>query len=271
MATGLAALAVAAALGAGYVGGHLPCALVPPQPACQLIVGPGPWRDALTAVQVEGAASYASAGELRLTTILVSEEQDLAAWWRLRLEPDHVAVPRSRFVPAGTDVTTMVARNREAMARSHEVAAVAGLAAAGLPVDGPEDLADLPVTVAIATGDVGGPSAGLMLALAVVDRLTAEDLTGGLVIAGSGTIAADGTVGAVGGVHQKLVGALDPAAPRPTTVFLVPAADLAAARRVPVAREVLLVPVVDLAGALDALEALRAGRDPDGAVRLVPA
>jgi Lon-like protease len=271
LATVVVALALPFAAAGAYVDGRLPCALVPPQPGCQLIVGPGPWQDTLAAVRVVGAPSYPSEGELRLTTILVSDEADLATWWRLRLGPDHVAVPRARFLPEGTDVDAMIDANRAVMERSHRVATVAGLAAAGHPVDDVSDLERLGFDVDVATGDVGGPSAGLMLALAVVDRLTPEDLTGGLIIAGSGSITVDGTVGAVGGIHQKLVGALDPEARRPVTVFLVPRTDLPAARRVAVAREVLLVPVSDLTEALDALATLRDGREPAGSVRLKPA
>ena len=66
-----------------------------------------------------------------------------------------------------------------------------------------------PFDVAIALEDVGGPSAGLMFALGIYDRLTPGDLTGGLVIAGTGSIDDDGVVGAIGGIQQKLVAAKD--------------------------------------------------------------
>lgn len=54
---------------------------------------------------------------------------------------------------------------------------------------------------------IGGPSAGLMFALTVYDTVTPEDLTGGRVVAGTGTINLDGTVGPIGGVQQKVAGA----------------------------------------------------------------
>lgn len=66
---------------------------------------------------------------------------------------------------------------------------------------------DLPVDVRIDAGDVGGPSAGMMFALAVYDLLTPGELTGGQHIAGTGTIEATGEVGPIGGIQQKLVGA----------------------------------------------------------------
>jgi PDZ domain-containing protein len=66
---------------------------------------------------------------------------------------------------------------------------------------------DFPFDVTVNLGDVGGPSAGTMLALGVYDKLTPGELTGGERIAGTGTIAADGEVGAIGGIRQKMYGA----------------------------------------------------------------
>ena len=66
---------------------------------------------------------------------------------------------------------------------------------------------DLPVDVTLRTGNVGGPSAGLMFSLAIYDVLTPGELTGGKDIAGTGTMEDDGTVGPIGGIRQKLVGA----------------------------------------------------------------
>jgi len=64
-----------------------------------------------------------------------------------------------------------------------------------------------PTKVSINAGDVGGPSAGMMFSLAVYDKLTPGSLTGGAKIAGTGTIDSGGTVGPIGGIQQKLVGA----------------------------------------------------------------
>lgn len=128
---------------------------------------------------------------------------------------------------------------------------------------------DLPVEVDIDAGVIGGPSAGLMFALAVVELLEAEDLTGGTVVAGTGTITVDGRVGPVGGVRQKVVGVTERAGgAAPATVFLVPRANLPDAHRAPVASDLTVVPVDDLDGAVQALAQLRAGERPDGAVLL---
>jgi PDZ domain-containing protein len=64
-----------------------------------------------------------------------------------------------------------------------------------------------PTKVSINAGDVGGPSAGMMFSLAIYDKLTPGSLTGGLNIAGTGTINSAGAVGPIGGIQQKLVGA----------------------------------------------------------------
>ncbi|GEP38827.1 hypothetical protein NPS01_24900 [Nocardioides psychrotolerans] len=66
--------------------------------------------------------------------------------------------------------------------------------------------------------DIGGPSAGLMFSLAIYDTLTPGSLTGGKVVAGTGEIAGDGTVGPIGGIQQKIAGARDDGA----ELFLVP-------------------------------------------------
>jgi PDZ domain-containing protein len=64
-----------------------------------------------------------------------------------------------------------------------------------------------PFEVTIRIGNVGGPSAGTMFALGIIDVLTPGDLTGGEHIAGTGTITEYGEVGAIGGIGQKMVGA----------------------------------------------------------------
>jgi Lon-like protease len=128
----------------------------------------------------------------------------------------------------------------------------------------------LPVEVTIEAGEVGGPSAGLVFALEIVERLTDGDLTGGRVVAATGTVDRHGTVGAVGGVRQKAVGVTLRQGGPPADVFLVPRDNLADARGAAVARPLLVVPVDDLAGALDALAALREGRTPRDAVEVDP-
>jgi PDZ domain-containing protein len=117
----------------------------------------------------------------------------------------------------------------------------------GRPLLGITTIASFPFRISISSDDIGGPSAGLMWALGLYDLLTPGDLTGGRVIAGTGTIDLDGTVGAIGGVQTKIAAAKASGA----KVFLVPQGNLAEAR--PAANGITLVPVSTLRAALDYL------------------
>lgn len=66
-----------------------------------------------------------------------------------------------------------------------------------------------PVEITIDSNNIGGPSAGLMFTLEIMNQLTEEDITKGNSIAGTGTISRDGTVGSIGGIKQKVFGAID--------------------------------------------------------------
>lgn len=114
---------------------------------------------------------------------------------------------------------------------------------------------EFPFEVQIDSGDVGGPSAGLAFTLALLDRLTPGRITGGARVAVTGTIQLDASVGPVGGVRQKVEGAVREGA----TLFLVPSAEYedavdAADGRLDVRR------VDTLDEALDVLESI--GGDP---------
>ena len=76
-----------------------------------------------------------------------------------------------------------------------------------------------PIDVKIQLENVGGPSAGQMFALGIIDKLTPGELTGGKDIAGTGTITGDGSIGPIGGIRQKMYGAVRAGA----KFFLAPA------------------------------------------------
>lgn len=80
---------------------------------------------------------------------------------------------------------------------------------------------EFPVKVNFALDGIGGPSAGMIFALAIYDEMTPGDLTGGKKIAGTGTIDEQGTVGPIGGIRQKMIGARSDGA----EYFLAPAAN----------------------------------------------
>lgn len=109
---------------------------------------------------------------------------------------------------------------------------------------------DFPVNVAIETGLVGGPSAGLAFTLALIDDLTEGELTGGRNVAVTGTMDADGNVGQVGGVAQKTVTARKAGA----IAFLVPPEEEEDAKKF--AGKMQIIPVRTLGDALTALHKL---------------
>lgn len=107
----------------------------------------------------------------------------------------------------GSTLEIRVARDGEELDLTVELAErtdTPGVAMIGVVLG---EITEPPFPLAIRTVDVGGPSAGMMHALAIIDTLTEGDLTKGHVIAGTGTISIDGTVGAIGGVRQKVVAA----------------------------------------------------------------
>lgn len=158
----------------------------------------------------------------------------------------------------GEDVTFTVKRDGEQLdvtvateeATEGEPRAVVGI----LPAMG----FDFPFEVEITLGEeIGGPSAGLLFALGIVDKLTPGALTDGAHVAGTGTIDADGTVGAIGGIQQKVAGARNVGA----TVFLVPADDCAGAVAAGI-DDIQLVRVETLDDARSSLDAIADG-SPD--------
>ncbi|MGY1618651.1 PDZ domain-containing protein [Geodermatophilus sp. SYSU D00691] len=158
-----------------------------------------------------------------------------------------VEVAYTRLGEAGTTtVTTRAAEDRE------------GSLLGVLVREQPAAPFDVDISVKDARGrEVGGPSAGLMLTLGILALVGEDDLTGGDVIAGTGTINLDGTVGPIGGVQLKMVSAREIGA----TLFLVPEGNCDEALQAP-QPGLVLAEVATLDDALDALADHRAGRTP---------
>lgn len=115
---------------------------------------------------------------------------------------------------------------------------------------------DFPIDVTIQLDNVGGPSAGQMFALGIIDTLTPGELNGGKNVAGTGTIDEAGTVGAIGGIRQKMYGALDAGA----EYFLAPASNCdEVVGHIPSGLQVFSVATLD--DSLAALTAIREGTD----------
>ncbi len=288
---------------AGGVGawwsGSVPCQVVSAQPSCQLAVSGGPVLDTgqLFGVSPSGASPSGvspsgvtpseavvrePAGRLLVTTIEVWELGGVGEWWSALRDPHIDLVARALLVPPGGDLADVAESGRVRMAESRDLAVGLALAELGLISGADVPGWAWPVEVSFATDEVGGPSAGLMLALSTVARLAPLDPTARpegaasgrapLRIAGTGALEADGRVVGVGGVEHKLRSVVaDARGGTLPDAFLVPLADLPVARRASVEREMLVVPVEDLAGALRALDVLAEGGTPDGAVLLAGA
>ena len=154
--------------------------------------------------------------------------------------------------PAGTTLQLEVLRSGQTL-----TVPVTSKLSGGTPVIGVQvqEQYKFPFNVKIAVGNIGGPSAGMMFALGIIDKLTPMNLTGGKFIAGTGEITASGQVEPIGGIQQKMVGARDAGA----TVFLAPAGNCSdTAGAVPAGLQV--VKVSTLSQAVSDLDAIKAGK-----------
>ena len=164
---------------------------------------------------------------------------------------DVVTMIRDRAPGAPVDLT--IKRNGTVKTVRLNTENVDNKAVVGLQLGSPTYA--FPFSVKINLADVGGPSAGLMFALGIVDKLTPDNLTGGRFIAGTGEIQPNGAIAPIGGIQQKMAGARAAGA----TIFLSPAGNCSnTAGAVPAGLRV--VRVSTLAGAVTDLEAIKAGK-----------
>ncbi|GAA4850876.1 S16 family serine protease [Kitasatospora terrestris] len=203
-------------------------------------------------ITISGAPVRTTTGQLRATTISatnpdqkLSLRRALEAW----ANEDEALRPTDQVYPESDPADAQEETQRQ-MTESQDAATLAAL--------GYLHLSPSQVKVTVNLGDIGGPSAGQMIALGIIDKLAGDgkggDLTGGTVVAGTGTVDADGRIGAVGGVPLKTLAAARDGA----TVFLVPLGECAEAR-VNTPEGLRLVPVETLADSVAALTALHSG------------
>jgi PDZ domain-containing protein len=160
-------------------------------------------------------------------------------------------------IPGGQTVTLRIERGGRTLTLSvptvpHADPERAGSAALGVYIADALRF-DVPLPVTVASGQITGPSAGLMFTLQIIDQLTPGGITGGLRVAGTGTIEPDGRVGAIGGVKQKVYTAEAAGA----DVIFVPQANYAAA--LAAATRIQVVPVTHVQEALAWLRTHRRG------------
>ncbi|WP_393082470.1 S16 family serine protease [Streptomyces sp. LN704] len=204
-------------------------------------------------ITISGSPVRRTRGQLRMTTIeatgpdaRVSLGDVISGWFAA----DRAVMPRDSVYPSGNSVKEIEQHNADEMKQSQDTATEAALSYL-------HEKNDVKVTLKLA--DVGGPSAGLLFTLGIIDKLDGDgsggDLTGGRTVAGTGTIDADGKVGAVGGVALKTQAARRDGA----TVFLVPKAECSDAKA-ELPKGLRLVAVTTLKGAVDALVSLEKGK-----------
>jgi PDZ domain-containing protein len=163
-------------------------------------------------------------------------------------------INKLRAKPAGTTFQFGITRDGVAMTVPVQTKDDGGVPRIGVT---PEITSSAKFKISIPIENVGGPSAGLMLTLGIIDKIEPEDLTGGKIIAGTGTIDPSGKVGPIGGLPQKLVTAKSAGA----TWFLTPKDNCAEG----VANQKAGLPLVQVSTldeALAALADIRAGKEP---------
>jgi Lon-like protease len=166
---------------------------------------------------------------------------------------NHSVVTMIRDRKPGAPVTLTVLRKGVTKTVTVKTKDVGGQPVVGIELGTPSYV--FPFTVKINIGQIGGPSAGMMFALAIIDKLTPDNLTGGRFIAGTGEIDPTGAVEPIGGIQQKMAGARAAGA----TIFLTPASNCGdTAGAVP--SGLRIVKVSTLSQAVHALEAIKAGR-----------
>jgi PDZ domain-containing protein len=165
----------------------------------------------------------------------------------------HDVVTMIRNRKPGAPVTLTI--DRKGVSKTVRLATkdISGQAVVGIQLASPKYV--FPFAVKINLPDIGGPSAGLMFALGIIDKLSPSNLTAGRFIAGTGEISPAGGVQPIGGIQQKMAGARAAGA----TIFLTPAGNCSnTAGAVPAGLR--LVKVSTLAGAITDLQAIAQGK-----------
>lgn len=160
-------------------------------------------------------------------------------------------------IPAGTSVPVGIVREGKAMTESVKLGKpLEGRTGGSMGITVSESVCQAPFHVDLGLGNqIGGPSAGMMFALGIIDEVGPDDLTRGRFIAGTGTIDPSGAVGPIGGIQLKMIAARRKGA----TLFLAPAANCADVRgAIPSGLTVVKVSTLDQA--VQALKDSAAGK-----------
>lgn len=184
-------------------------------PSAYVVEQPGPTQDVLTSVSkipvIDMSGSrvkeHRDTGKLLMLTVSTSgvPGYEIPTFYALLswFNPQREVLPREAVVPVGQTADDYEQASVHEMDDSQNVAQRVALQYAakklGIHTDG--------VKVHLHIEDIGGPSAGMMYALGILDKLTPENETGGKVVAGTGTIEKSQKIGAIGGIRLKMIAA----------------------------------------------------------------
>lgn len=195
-------------------------------PSPYVIQSAGPTQDVLgeaggkPVIAVSGVPSHGSKGKLLLVTVNAEgvpgypalTAETLLAW----IDPHRQVMPSEAIFPVGQNAKQYKRESDKQMSGSQDSATAAALSYAKA-----HHIDTRGVSVKLHVDKIGGPSAGMMYALGILSKLTEADETGGMTIAGTGTMNGSGSVGAIGGIRLKMLGARRDGA----AWFLAPAAN----------------------------------------------
>ena len=179
-----------------------------------VLISPGPatklFPKVLSIKADSGVTTYPVNGQLNLLTIYVTNPESyifgaqvLGCWaWG-----DCVALPRSVMYEDGATDDAAEKEGSTEMAQSQNIALAAARGAIARTFPSVDVAAIKDSAVKVSLENTGGPSGGLVFTLGLIDLLTPQDLLQGRNIAGTGTISKDGTIGPIGGVTEKIIGA----------------------------------------------------------------
>lgn len=234
------------------------CVLV--LPSAYAVQSPGPTQNVLgessgqQVIDVSGVKTYEDSGQLLLVTVNasgvpgypVTNLEALVGWASSKI----TVMPQEAVVPVGQTAEEYKESSDKQMTSSQDDATAA--AKSFLESQG-YDVSNMKVSMHV--DDIGGPSAGMMYSLGLIDKVTGENLSGGKIIAGTGTMDEDGNVGEIGGIRLKMLGAKRDGA----TWFLAPESNCSSVvGNIPQGLNV--VKVSTLQEAYDALVAIRDGK-----------
>ena len=223
------------------------------------VILPGPSENVLDkTVTILHATAFKPSGKLLSSSVFLSNPDsrmfapELLRFW---IQGNTVIVPRAVVYPKGESAKVADAEGHNQMISSEQTAAQAALAY--LKVQPASEVILVPASdIKILLKDTGGPSAGLIFTLGIIAQLFSHDFLHGRTIAGTGTISADGAVGPIGGIDQKMIGAQHKGA----QIFLFPLANCSDITRIP--NGLMIIPVTTLAQAVHVLDQNGVGEFP---------